>query len=72
MAATARRSSEATFNGAVKKFLDHTTPAARTNEASRLFLIVQPPLLLRRGVHVAAQPCLLFKTLCYILPCEET
>ena len=56
----------------VKKFLDHTTPAARTNEASRLFLIVQPPLLLRRGVHVAAQPCLLFKTLCYILPCEET
>ena len=33
-----------------KKFLDHTTPSARTNEASRLFLIVQPPLLLlRRG-----------------------
>ena len=36
--------------GVVKKFLDHTTPSARTNEASRLFLIVQPPLLLlRRG-----------------------
>jgi len=34
----------------VKKSLDHTTPSARTNEASRLFLIVQPPLLLlRRG-----------------------
>ena len=34
----------------VRKFLDHTTPSARTNEASRLFLIVQPPLLLlRRG-----------------------
>ena len=32
--------------GVVKKFLDHTTPSARTNEASRLFLIVQPPLLL--------------------------
>ena len=26
--------------GVVKKFLDHTTPSARTNEASRLFLIV--------------------------------
>jgi hypothetical protein len=38
--------------GVVKKFLDHTTPSARTNEASRLFLIVQPPLLLlRRGVR---------------------
>ena len=37
----------------VQKFLDHTTPSARTNEASRLFLIVQPPLLLlRRGVHM--------------------
>ena len=24
--------------GVVKKFLDHTTPSARTNEASRLFL----------------------------------
>jgi hypothetical protein len=53
--ATSRRSSEATFKwsgrgGVVKKFLDHTTPSARTNEASRLFLIVQPPLLLlRRG-----------------------
>ena len=36
--------------GVVKKFLDHTTPSARTYEASRLFLIVQPPLLLlRRG-----------------------
>jgi hypothetical protein len=23
--------------GVVKKFLDHTTPSARTNEASRLF-----------------------------------
>src|SRR6186997_1273756 len=34
------------------KFLDHTTPSARTNEASRLFLVVQPPLLLlRRGVR---------------------
>ena len=32
--------------GVVKKFLDHTTPSARTNEASRLFLIVaDPPLL---------------------------
>ena len=57
MAATSRRSSEATFNrsgrgGVVKKFLDHTTPSARTNEASRLFLIVQPPLLLlRRGAR---------------------
>ena len=56
MAATSRRSSEATSKwsgrgGVVKKFLDHTTPSARTNEASRLFLIVQPPLLLpmRRG-----------------------
>src|SRR4030095_3074297 len=36
--------------GVVRKFLDHTTPSTRTNEASRLFLIVQPPLLLlRRG-----------------------
>ena len=54
MAATSRRSSEATFKwsgrgGVIKKFLDHTTPSARTNEASRLFLIVQPPLLLLRG-----------------------
>ena len=54
MTATSRRS-EASFKwsgrgGVVKKFLDHTTPSARTNEASRLFLIVQPPLLLlRRG-----------------------
>ena len=24
--------------GVIKKFLDHTTPSARTNEASRLFL----------------------------------
>jgi len=24
--------------GVVKKFLDHTTPSARTDEASRLFL----------------------------------
>ena len=43
MAATSRRSSEATFNwsgrgGVVKKFLDHTTPSARNNEPSRLFL----------------------------------
>ena len=59
MAATSRRSSEATFKwsgrgGVIKKFLDHTTPSARTNEASRLFLIVQPPLLLlRRGVRLA-------------------
>jgi hypothetical protein len=38
--------------GVVKKFLDHTTPSARTNEASRLCLIVQPPLLLlRRGAR---------------------
>ena len=37
--------------GVAKKFLDHTTPSARTNVASRLFLIVQLPLLLlRRGV----------------------
>ena len=55
MDATSRRSSEATFEwsgrgGVVKKFLDHTTPSARTNDASRLLLIVQPPLLrLRRG-----------------------
>ena len=55
--ATSRRSSEAIFKwsgrgGVVKKFLDHTTPSARTNEASRLFLIVQPPLLLlRRGAR---------------------
>ena len=35
--------------GVVKKFLDHTTPSARANVASRLFLFVQPPLLLRRG-----------------------
>jgi len=35
--------------GVVKKFLDHTTPSARTNEASRLFLIVQPPLPQRSG-----------------------
>ena len=55
MAATSRRSSEASFKwsgrgGVVKKFLDHTTPSARAYEASRLFLIVQPPLLLlRRG-----------------------
>ena len=33
--------------GVVKKFLDHTTPSARTNEASRFLLIVQPPLLCR-------------------------
>ena len=60
MDATSRRSSEATFKwsgrgGVVKKFLDHTTPSARTNEASRLFLIVRPTLmallLLRRGVR---------------------
>ena len=39
--------------GVVKKFLDHTTPSARTNEASRLFLIVQTPLLpLRRGASL--------------------
>ena len=49
MTATSRRS-EASFKwsgrgGVVKKFLDHTTPSARTNEASRLFLIVQPPLI---------------------------
>ena len=42
MAATSKRSSEATFKwsgrgGVDKKFLDHTTPSARTNEASRLF-----------------------------------
>jgi hypothetical protein len=55
VAATSRRSSEASFKwsgrgGVVKKFLDHTTPSARAYEASRLFLIVQPPLLLlRRG-----------------------
>jgi hypothetical protein len=37
--------------GVVQEFLDHTTPSARANEASRLFLFVQPPLLLlRRGV----------------------
>ena len=52
MAATSRRSGEATFNwsgrgGVVKRFLDHTTPSARTNEASRLFLIVQPHLTLQ-------------------------
>ncbi len=42
--------------GVVKKFLDHTTPSARTNEAARLFLIVQPPLLLlRRGPQSAPQ-----------------
>ena len=36
--------------GVVQEFLDHTTPSARINEASRFFLIVQPPLLLlRRG-----------------------
>ena len=41
--------------GVVGEFLDHTTPSARTNEASRLFLIVQPPLLLlRRGAPIAA------------------
>jgi len=35
-----------------QEILNHTTPSARTNEASRLFLIVQPPLLLlRRGVR---------------------
>jgi hypothetical protein len=28
--------------GVVKKFLDHTTPSARTNEASRLFGIARP------------------------------
>jgi len=32
--------------GVVRRFPDHTTPSARTNEASRLFFIVQPPLLL--------------------------
>jgi|SoiMethySBSTD1v2_1073268.scaffolds.fasta_scaffold28364_3 serine/threonine-protein kinase len=38
--------------GVVKKFLDHTTPSARANEASRLFFVAQPPLLLlRRGVR---------------------
>ena len=40
--------------GVVRKFLDHTTPSARTNEASRLFLIVQPPLLLLRREPIAA------------------
>ena len=54
MAATSRRSSEATFSGAdgVVWSRNHTTPSARANEASRLFLIVQPPLLLlRRGPY---------------------
>ena len=68
--------------GVVKKFLDHTTPSARTNEASRLLLNVQPPLLLlRRGLRLEPLPRLglrsnltrnLDKTSCYILPCEET
>ena len=41
----------------VKKFLDHTTPSARANVASRLFLIAQPPLLLlRRGVRLEPVP----------------
>ena len=40
-----------------QEFLDHTTPSARTNEASRLLLIVQPPLLLlRRGVRLEPLP----------------
>jgi hypothetical protein len=34
--------------GVVKKFLDHTTPSARTDEASRLFLD-RAATLLRRG-----------------------
>ena len=61
MTATSRRSCEASFEwSVVKKFLDHTTPSARTNEASRLFLIVQPPLLLlRRGAN-----CCNFQTFC--------
>ena len=29
--------------GVVKKFLDHTTPSARAQVASQLFLIAQPP-----------------------------
>jgi hypothetical protein len=32
--------------GVVKKFLDHTTPSARTDELRDFFLIVQPPFLL--------------------------
>ena len=49
MAATSRRSSEATFNwsgrgGVVKKFLGHTTPSAQTNGPRDFFFIVQPPL----------------------------
>jgi hypothetical protein len=60
--ATSRKSSEATFKwsgrgGVIKKLLDHTTPSARTNEASRLFLIVQPPLLLlREGTLLHPRP----------------
>src|SRR4030095_14124119 len=52
VAATSRKSSEATFKwsgrgGVAKKFLDHITPSARTNEASRLFL--PPPLTAEEG-----------------------
>ena len=32
--------------GVVKKFLDHITPSARANVASRFFLIAHPPLFL--------------------------
>ncbi len=40
-----------------KKFLDHTTPSARAEVASRLLLIVQPPLLLLRREFVCkAEP----------------
>ena len=42
--------------GVVKKFLDHTTPSARTNVASRLFLIVPPPLLLLRREFLEPVP----------------
>ena len=57
MAATSRKSSEATFKWSGRgggQILDHTTPSARTNAASRPFLMVQPPLLLlRRGADPA-------------------
>jgi len=62
VAATQEKYREASSDGAdgvvwSRKFLDHTTPSARANEASRLFFVAQPPLLLlRRGLPGTRTP----------------
>ena len=61
MAATSKKSSGASSDGADgwcgQEIPDHTTPSARAEVASRLLLIVQPPLLLlRRGASNLSIP----------------